>query len=257
MALIELARDHAVATISLNRPEKRNALTMEMLALLGSELEALASDDSIRVVVLRGNGSAFCVGADVIEFAGHDSNSARRSWIAKGHRVAGILAELPQPTIAALHGHSFGGGLELALACDFRVATATSRLALPEVGLGTLPGWGGTGRLAAAVGPVKAKEMVLLSRSVDGTEALGLGLVSMVCDDEVLAASVDEMASALAAQPPIAVQLAKQVMNAAVAPSHQLETYEALAGALSVATYDLHEGVLAFRDKRRPEFEGR
>jgi enoyl-CoA hydratase len=234
VTLIETTSESGVATVRLNRPEKRNALTMTMLADLGAALEALVS-----------------------EFASHDSNSARRTWIAKGHRVAGVLAELPQPTIAAIHGHAVGGGLELALACDFRIATASSRLGLPEVGLGTLPGWGGTGRLAAAVGPVRAKEMVLLSRVVSGAEAAALGLATRVCADDALSAAVTEMTDTLLGQPAVAVQLAKQVMNATVAASHQLETYEALAGALSVATYDLQEGVLAFRDKRAPIFQGR
>jgi enoyl-CoA hydratase/carnithine racemase len=249
--------ERGVATLWLNRPEKRNALSVEMLSKLGHDLIALASNPDVAVVLLRGAGKSFCVGADISEFAQHDSNSARRSWIPTGHRVAGILAEMPQPTIAVIQGHAIGGGLELALACDFRVATVTSKLGLPEVGLGTLPGWGGSGRLAAAVGPVRAKEMVLLSKIVNGEEAARIGLVSTCTTDEGLEDGVDPLVGTLLAQPAVAAQLAKQVMNSALAPTHQLETFEALAGALSVATEDLREGIDAFTEKREPRFRGK
>ena len=256
MSTVLVDRVDAVVTLTLNRPEKRNALTVEMLRQFASELEEIAGDSHVRVVVIRGSGPSFCVGADLHAFATNDANSARRTWLAVGHRVVGLLAELPQPTIAAIHGHALGGGLELALACDLRIATTGARLGLPEVGLGTIPGWGGTQRLANAVGPVRAKAMVLLSEIVDGTSARELGLVSAACDEGELDASVLEMATALAAQPAVAVQLAKQVMNATNAHSHRLATYEALAGAVSVTTDDLREGISAFIEKREPRFEG-
>lgn len=256
MSRVLVDRAGAVATLTLDRPEKRNALTVDMLRQLAVELEALAGDPQVRVVVLRGSGPSFCVGADVQAFAANDANSARRTWIAVGHRVAGLLAELPQPTIAVIQGHALGGGLELALACDLRIASTGARLGLPEVGLGTLPGWGGTQRLANAVGPVRAKAMVLLSEVVDGATAREIGLVSEACEESSLDACVRERAAVLAGQPAVAVQLAKQVMNAANAHSHRLETYEALAGAISVTTQDLREGVAAFIEKREPRFEG-
>jgi len=250
-------RKDTVATVILNRPEKRNALTLSMLTDLEGWLLELAADDGVRVIVLRGAGASFCVGADVSQFASHDANSARRTWIAVGHRVSGILAGLPQPTIAVIQGHAFGGGLELALACDFRLVGCAARLGLPEVGLGTLPGWGGTGRLAAAVGPVRAKEMVLLSTIVDGGAAARIGLATAARAEDELEILVDETVATLVGQPPIAVQLAKQVMGASLAASHQLQTYEALAGALSVSTADLQEGVRAFAEKRQPQFQGK
>lgn len=256
MTSVLVDRHDAIATVTLNRPAKRNALTIEMLRALATELERLADDPGVRVVVLRGAGPAFCVGADVQAFAANDANSARRTWVAVGHRVTGLLADLPQPTIAAIHGHALGGGLEIALACDLRIATSQAKLGLPEVGLGTLPGWGGTRRLANAVGPVRAKAMVLMSEVVDGGQAQGMGLVTDSCEESELEARVSSVSQALAAQPAVAVQLAKQVMNATNAPSHMLQTYEALAGALSVTTSDLREGIAAFAEKREPRFEG-
>ncbi|WP_421740679.1 enoyl-CoA hydratase/isomerase family protein [Cellulomonas sp.] len=254
---ISVDRDGYVATITLSRPEKRNALTLDMLRALGSALEAIADDASVRVLVLRGAGKSFCVGADVLEFATHEPNSARRTWIGVGHRVTSLLATLPQPTVAVIQGHAVGGGLELALACDFRVASTSSILGLPEVGIGTLPGWGGSSRLGAAVGPVRAKEMVLLGDTVDGARAARIGLVTRAVAEDDLEEAAAVLTARLVAQPAVAIQLAKAVMTGPVAGNHQLQTFEALAGALSVASEDLHEGIAAFRDKRDPNFKGR
>ena len=246
-----------VATVTLDRPAKRNALTLAMMRDLGSALEQIAEADDVRAVVLEGSGLSFCVGADVTEFIGHDASSARRVWIAVGHRVTAQLAAMPQPTVARIQGHAIGGGLELALSCDFRVASADAILGLPEVAMGTLPGWGGTSRLAAAVGPVRAKEMVLLSTLVSAAEAAATGLITVSTAADDLDAAVERLVKQIVDQPAVAVQLAKKVMSSATAASHQLETFEALAGALTVSSDDLHEGVAAFRGRRTPQFKGR
>lgn len=246
-----------VATILLDRPAKRNALTPEMLRELDGQLAALAADHSIRVVVVRGAGDrAFCAGADIERFADLGPVEMWRSWTALGHAVFARLAAMPQPVIAAVHGNAFGGGLELALAADFRIIAEEARLGLPEAGLGTVPGWGGTERLVDAVGRSRAKEVVLARRILDGRTAVEWGLAARSVPAADLDAAVDELTNDLLGAAPVAAVLAKQLVDAAAdgVPSRAIEP---LAGALSAATTDLAEGVAAFRARRPPAFEGR
>ena len=248
--------DGDVATILLDRPDKLNALTLEMLDTLQEAIAAAARSDA-RVVIVRGAGpKAFCVGADINRFAGLSAVQMWRDWTAHGHRVFDALAALRQPTIAVLHGPAFGGGLELALACDFRVMAAHARIGLPEVGLGTIPGWGGTERLTELVGRARAKEVVLARRFLDADTALAWGVVTSVAPADSLDAAVDDLVAQLSAGAPVAVQLAKQLIDAAAdgAPSRVLES---LAGGLTSATDDLREGVAAFQRRRDPTFHGR
>jgi enoyl-CoA hydratase/carnithine racemase len=179
-----------------------------------------------------------------------------RDWTATGHRVFDALAGLRQPTVAVLHGATFGGGFELALACDFRVVAAEARLGLPEVGLGTVPGWGGTERLTELVGRARAKDVVLSRRTLDGELAHTWGVATRVAPRAELESALDELVTQLLAGAPVAVQLAKQIIDAAAegAPSRVLE---ALAGGLTSATEDLKEGIAAFQQRRDPTFTGR
>jgi enoyl-CoA hydratase len=248
--------DGDLATILLDRPDKLNALTLEMLDTLQEAIAAAARSDA-RVVIVRGAGpKAFCVGADINRFAVLSAVQMWRDWTAHGHRVFDALAALRQPTIAVLHGPAFGGGLELALACDFRVMAAHARIGLPEVGLGTVPGWGGTERLTELVGRARAKEVVLARRVLDADTALAWGVVTSVAPADSLDAAVDDLVAQLSAGAPVAVQLAKQLVDAAAdgAPSRVLES---LAGGLTSATDDLREGVAAFQRRRDPTFHGR
>lgn len=247
---------HTVSTVLLDRPTKLNALTPEMLHELFDCLRTV-HDSEARVMVLRGAGDkAFCVGADIHRFAPLTAVQMWRDWTATGHRVFDALAGLRQPTVAVLHGAAYGGGFELALACDFRVTTADARLGLPEVGLGTVPGWGGTERLTELVGRSRAKEVVLSRRTLDGELAHSWGVASRSAPKAELDVAVDELVTQLLGGAPVAVQLAKQIIDAAAdgAPSRVLE---ALASGLTSATDDLKEGIAAFQQRRDPTFTGR
>lgn len=253
---VVVASSGFVRTLSISRPAKLNALTPELLDSLDSAVRAAAASRD-RVVVIRTAGErAFCVGADITRFAGLDPVRMWGEWTRRGHRVFDAIAALPQPTVAVLQGDALGGGLELALAADFRIAAGHARLGLPETGLGTVPGWGGTERLTALVGPARAKVVCLARRLITAEEAAAWGLVTHAVDAAGLEAAVDELVADLLAGAPIAVQAAKQLVDAAAAgvPARVLEPF---AGALTATTADLAEGVAALRERRPARFEGR
>src|SRR3712207_2322392 len=173
--------DGTTATVTLNRPEKLNALDPTMLARLDAILTELDHDRVARVVLLTGAGDrAFCVGADVDAWAGLEPLDMWRTWVREGHRVFDRLATLRQPTIAVVNGYAFGGGLELALAADLRLAATEAELAMPEVNLGTLPGWAGTRRLPALVGVARAKQLIFTGARIDAATAERWGFVNEV-----------------------------------------------------------------------------
>lgn len=254
---VSVGHDGPVATVVLERPAKQNALTPEMLHELDGRLFELATTSATRVVVVRGAGErAFCAGADIDRFSGLGPLEMWRNWTALGHAVFARLAELPQPVVAVVHGNAFGGGLELALAADFRVVAAHARLGLPEAGLGTVPGWGGTERLVDLAGRARAKEIILARRVLDGETAFVWGLATRCTPAEELEDAVQDLIDALLGSAPVAVELAKQLIDAAAdgAPSRILEP---LASGLAATTTDLSEGVAAFRARRTPAFQRR
>jgi enoyl-CoA hydratase/carnithine racemase len=253
---VRLAIDARVATILLERPAKLNALTLAMLDRLDGVCAALAADERVRVVVVGSSSErAFCAGADVGEWSALTPGAMWRRWIAEGHRVFDRLASLPMPSIAVIDAMAYGGGLELALACDLRVASDRARFALPEVRIGIVPGWGGAARLAALVGAARAKQMALTGEPIDATTALGWGLVNEVVEGGParLRARVEALADSIAAQPRTAVQVTKQLIDGASggAPPAILD---ALAAGFVAGTDDLREGVAAFRERRPPRF---
>jgi enoyl-CoA hydratase/carnithine racemase len=256
-ALLRVEREGPVAHLVLDRPGKLNALTLAMLARLDALCAELEADTDVRAVVLRSTSArAFCAGADVHEWSALGAEGMWRRWIAEGHRVFARLAALPMPSIAAIDGMAFGGGLELALCCDLRIAARTARFALPEVKIGIVPGWGGPARLAALIGTSRTKQMALTGAPIDAATALAWGLASEVVDGDALAARASALAAEIAAGPRTAVQVTKQLVDAAAAGAPPA-ILDALAAGFISGTDDLAEGVAAFREKRPPRFNRR
>jgi len=250
-----LDRDAGIATVTVNRPEKRNAMDVPTRRALRGRLDAAVAGGA-GAIVIRGAGSAFVAGGDLDAFAGYDPLEALDYLTEHAGGLYDHVAGLPVPTIAAMDGPAFGGGLELALACDLRLAVADVRLGLPEIGLGLIPGGGGTQRLAAVAGAGVAKELVLTGDSVTGREAADRGVVTAAHPAGAFEDALAARAADLADGPPVAQRLGKLAVNRAVG-SEAGHDVERLAAAFLFATADAAEGIAAFREDREPEFEGR
>jgi len=254
--LVSLARDGAVAVVCLERPAKLNSLTPAMLDELERHARALDADLATRVVILTGRGEkAFCVGADINEWAALQPLDMWRQWVKRGHQVFDQWARLRQPVIAAINGHAFGGGLELALAADIRIASASAQFALPEASISTCPGWSGSQRLVQLVGASRAKYLALSGERVDAGQALAGGLVHEVVAAAEVQARARSLSAAMAAKAPVALQLTKQIVNAAAGEAAAV-ALEAMAGALAASTQDAAEGIASFREKRAAAYRG-
>lgn len=253
MGKILFQTDGVIATIRLNRPEKLHALDAEMLAGLAEAVDAIDASSETRVVLLGATGErAFSVGADIIAWSALEPIDMWRRWIRDGHRLFDRIAGLRQPVIAMLNGYTLGGGLELALAADIRLAAHSAQLGLPEVGIAAIPGWGGSNRLPALIGPGRAKQMIFSGQRISAATAEQWGLVNETLASDQLDARATALAEQIAANAPIAVQLAKQAINGGGAA-----TLEGIAGALTAHSEDAAEGLAAFREKRPPQFSGR
>lgn len=251
---VEYSPDGMLATILIDRERKLNALTRSMLRQITAICDEIDASNA-RVVVVRSAGTrVFCVGADITHFTGISAVSMWREWVATGHRAFARLASLRQPTLAVIDGLAFGGGLELALACDMRVISAHARVALPETGLGTVPGWGGTERLTELIGRSRAKQVVYTRQQLSASEALDWGVVNYLAEPERLIVTTDGIVEELLAAAPVAVQLAKQIIDAA-ADGAASSLLEGLASGVAAATDDLAEGTRAFGEKRSPRFQ--
>lgn len=240
------------AEIELNRPEKANALTTSMMAALAERIVEIESQRDIRAVVLRGRDRFFSAGGDIEAWGALSPNHMAERWILPGIRVLNRLANLPVPVIAALSGHAFGGGLELALAADLRIAQKSARLGVPEVALGMISGWGGVRRLAETIGVARARHMTLLGESITAQQALEWGLVTAVADGEAdLEQQLATWLERLCANAPGAIALTKGIL----ATMHgDFAHHHASAAAQASGTADCKEGVRAFLEKRKPVF---
>jgi enoyl-CoA hydratase len=251
-------RDDAVAVVTIDRPSALNALDRETLTELRDRLRGVATDQDVHAVVLTGAGDrAFAAGADIREMT-HMSVLEAHGWGMLGHECGRLLESMPKATIAAVNGLALGGGCELALACDIRYAAEGAGFGQPEINLAVIPGWGGTQRLARAVGAGLAKDLILTGRTIDAAEALRVGLVSAVYPPAELLDRALETAAALAKKSPVALSAAKDAANRAL--QGDLGTglsYEALLFSALFATEDQEEGMTAFSEKREPRFRGR
>jgi enoyl-CoA hydratase len=250
-------RDGAVAVLTIDRPEKRNALSGRVRAELIAALDALREDDAVRVAVITGAGEkAFVAGADIAEFAERTPLEQRAAMT--GRRVFEEVAAFPKPVIAMINGFCLGGGCELALACDLRIAADTAKLGQPEIHLGLIPGGGGTQRLPRVVGMGQAMRLVLSGELVDAAEALRIGLVDLVYPAAELRERVLELARTIAAKSPVALRMAKSAVRAAAEmPLEAGLRYETELFVTAFASEDAREGIAAFLEKRPAEFTGR
>ena len=255
-----IAKDPAthVATITINRADRLNTLTPEFFEDLDRALGELRADETVRCLMITGSGDrAFSAGADLTSFT--EVSKAFKVWRSsrRSQEVFLRLANFPKPTVAAINGHCFGGGLELALACDFRIAARRVRLGQTEVNLGLVPGAGGSQRLVRILGQAKAKELVMLGSRLTADEAASLGLLTKAVENEAFAAEVRGFSERLAKQAPIAIRLAKVLLNRATdTPIDASLEMEAMAFGLVTSSEDVFEGLQAFLEKREPKFKG-
>ena len=251
------ALENGIAIITLNRPESANALSTALLYELSHLLYDLAFRRVVRVVIFTGAGEkVFCAGADLKERSGMNETEVRKT-VTMIRETINQIEQLPQPVICALNGSAFGGGLELALACDIRVAADTAQLGLTETSLGIIPGAGGTQRLPRLIGKGKAKELIFTAKRITAKEAEQIGLVEYVVPREQLMEKAMEIAEQIVVNAPIAVMQAKIAINRGL--DVDLATglrIEQMAYDITIPTKDRLEGLQAFKEKRKPVYKG-
>lgn len=253
---VELSTAGAVATIRINAPATRNALTVEIQDGLLAALDGAERDETVRAVIITGAGDkAFAAGADLKKLRGYTAGDGIAGRL---QAVFDRVESLPKPTVAAVGGWALGGGCELAMACDLRIASSRARFGLPETGLGIIPGAGGTQRLARLVGAGRAMDLILSGRILDADEALAWGLVTRVAEPGELLTAAHELAEGIARRGPVATRLAKIAVRSALDTDLRTgQVIERLAQSVLHTTADKQEGIAAFLDKRDANFEGK
>ena len=246
-----------ITTLRLNRPEKKNAFNGRLRAELESALEEIAGDPAQRVVIVTGGEEFFCAGADISEILEASTAEATYRHAREFQLLFDKIEALPQPVVAAVAGYALGGGCELALACDFRIASEGTKFGLPEIKIGAFPGGGGTQRLPRLIGAAKAKEAILTGEPIGAEQALAFGLVMKIVPKGKLLEEANAFAARLAALPRLALEASKMLISRGLeidlAAGLELEarSFGNLAGS-----HDLREGTAAFLEKRRPNFNG-
>ena len=251
--LVTFEPDGAIGVVTLRRPEKFNALDIPMLRALEAALDAAEDAQGVRVVLLCGEGKGLCAGGDVEAWSAMSAADFQVKWVRYGHRVFDRLARLRQPTIAVLSGHALGGGLELAAACDLRVAETQVKLGFPETSIGVVPGWSGTQRAVRRFGAQTVRRLALGGEIFLAPEALISGIVDRVVETGKAFAEAKAWAEKIAERGPLATEAAKLMISVAEGEEGAAGV-EALASGFIATTGDLQEGVGAFREKRKPVF---
>jgi len=251
-------KNDAIATLTLNRPEALNAFSKDVVNEVLIALEDARNDETIRVVVFTGAGEkAFSAGADIKAMKGIDAAGARQLSL-MGEKLCSALENFEKPIIAAINGLALGGGLEVAMSCDFRIASETARVGQTEINIGLIPGWGGTQRLTRLIGLTRAKELVLTGRIIDAKTAEQLGIMTMVVPSDKFKETVRQFASELATKAPVALKVARELITKGAETSLDVAlSLEREGFSVVGSTQDLQEGVAAFTEKRKPVFKGK
>jgi enoyl-CoA hydratase len=247
-----------IAEIRLNRPQRLNAVIEALYQKIIAAIDQAEQDSSIRVIVLTGEGRAFCVGADMKEHGeARRSNSEKRKYLKLGNEICRRIFQSPKPVIAAINGYAVGAGAEMAIAADFILMKETAQLWLPEVTIGTFFGGGVSEILPRLVGLAKAREIIFTGCRIDGNEALAIGLATRVFSDKEFSAGVEAFSQMLAKKAPLSMRFAKQQLNGSDNKMKTVLDAELKALTRCMATDDWQEGVTAFAEKRKPVFKGR
>jgi len=251
---IELSRVEEFALITLNRPDALNALSFALIADLGRAFDEVAETDARALLITGAGAKAFCAGADIKELTGR-SLVAQKEGAEMGQGVFAKLDKLPIPSVAIINGYAFGGGLELALACTFRIATKNAKMGLPEIKLGLIPGYGGTQRLPRAIGEARALEMIMTGRTVDADEAARIGLVNRLIEGDAVAQGIAYAREFSGYSLPVLGFAREAVKRALDNPVAEGLRVEANLSTLAFQTQDAAEGMDAFAAKRKPQFK--
>ncbi|ARM76244.1 enoyl-CoA hydratase/isomerase family protein [Acidianus manzaensis] len=256
MENISVKKENKIGWIILNRPDKLNALSLAMLTEIEEAIKQFEVDNEVNLVIFTGNGKAFSAGADISQFKELNSISAI-NFARKGRKVMDYIESLMKPTIAMINGYALGGGLELALACDFRISAEEAQLGLPEINLGIYPGFGGTQRLVRLIGKAKAMEMMMTGDRISSKEAERIGLVNKVVPLSNLEEETLKFANKLLEKSPISLAILKSViLYGNDSPILDGLNMESLGWGVAFSTQDQKEGVSAFLEKRKPNFKG-